>query len=161
MSNAARLAYLWTSDIEKVIAYTRANGLQVAARNKTWLDKYYDLAAESNFKFDRTEQQKGIETLSAWSRSYLSWLQELHFDKIDRVRLFNTQIFGDLNGNIQTQKLSELILDDNREPRTKQTRDSIPEIDNRLRLHNTATVQGIQRGTVGLAKSLYLNAQMN
>ena len=72
-----------------------------------------------------------------------------------------TEIFGDLNGNIQTQRLSELILDDSREPRTKRNRDSIPEIDNRLRNHNTQTVQGIQRGTVGLAKSLYLNAQMN
>ena len=161
MSNAARLAYLWKSDIEGVIKYTRANGLQSAARKKTWLDKYYDLAAESNFKFDHTEQQKGIEILSTWSRSYLGWLQELHFDSVDRVRLFNTEIFGDLNGNIQTQKLSELILDDNREPRTRQTRDSIPEIDNRLRIHDTKTVQGIQRGTVGLAKSLYLNAQMN
>ena len=161
VSNAARLAYLWTSTTEKTLKYATDNGLKSAAKYAVWLDRYYDSTQESSFKFDRTEQQNGIETLSTWSRSYLSWLQELHLDSTDRVRLFNTEIFGDLNGNIQTQRLSELILDDSREPRTKRNRDSIPEIDNRLRNHNTQTVQGIQRGTVGLAKSLYLNAQMN
>jgi hypothetical protein len=161
MANAARLAYLWKSDIETVTKYTRDNGLKSAAKFEAWLDKYYDSIAESDVKFDRVDQQKGIEILSVWSKSYLSWLQELHFDKTDRIRLFNTQIFGDLNGNIQANKLSELILDDNREPRTKQERDGLPEIKGRLRSHTLKDIQGIQRGTVGLAKSLYLNAQMN
>ncbi len=161
MTNAARLAYLWTSDIEKIVQYTRNNGLKAASNTEPWLDKYYDLQTDSSDKFDLPQQQKAIETLSNWSRSYLHWLQELHFDKIDRLQLFNTQIFGDLNGNIQFDRLSELLIGDTREPRTKQDKDTITTIKNRLRLHNLTTVQGINRGTVGLAKSLYLNAQFN
>jgi Tubulin like len=161
MTNAARLAYLWTTDIEKIAQYTRANGLGVAARPEPWLTQYYDLVADSTDKFDLPQQQKAIETLGNWSRSYMQWLQELHVDKIDRLQLFNTQIFGDLNGGIQFDKLSELLLGDTREPRTKQDKDNIVGIKERLRRHDVKSVQGINRGTVGLAKSLYLNSQFN
>jgi hypothetical protein len=161
MTNAARLAYLWTSDIEKTARYTLENGFKIAARDEPWLDKYYDLQADSKDRFDLPHQQKGIETLSSWSRSYLLWLKELHVDKIDRLQLFNTQIFGDLNGNIQFHKLEELLLGDTREQRTKQDKDDIVRIKDRLRRHEVKSVQGINRGTVGLAKSLYLNSQFN
>jgi Tubulin like len=161
MTNAARLAYLWTSDIEKTAKYIHSNGLRAAVRSEAWLDKYYDLEGDSKYKFDLPQQQKGIETLSSWSRSYLFWLKELHFDKTDRLQLFNTQIFGDLNGNIQFDKLSDLILGDTREQRTKLNKDSTNNIREKLRRHDTKTIDGINRGTVGLAKSLYLNAQFN
>ncbi|WP_310484948.1 tubulin-like doman-containing protein [Chamaesiphon sp. VAR_48_metabat_403] len=161
MTNAARLAYLWTSDIEKTARYTLDNGFKVACRDEPWLDRYYDLQADSKDRFDLPHQQKGIETLSNWSRSYLIWLKELHVDKIDRLQLFNTQIFGDLNGNIQFHKLEELLLGDTREQRTKQDKDDIVRIKDRLRRHEVKSVQGINRGTVGLAKSLYLNSQFN
>ncbi len=161
MTNAARLAYLWTSDIEKTARYTLENGFKVACRDEPWLDKYYDLQADSNDRFDLPHQQKAIETLSSWSRSYLLWLKELHIDRIDRLQLFNTQIFGDLNGNIQFHKLAELLLDDTREQRTKQDKDDIVRIKDRLRRHEVKSVRGINRGTVGLAKSLYLNSQFN
>jgi hypothetical protein len=161
MTNATRLAYLWTSDIEKTARYTLDNGFKVACRDEPWLDRYYDLQADSKERFDLPHQQKGIETLSSWSRSYLLWLKELHFDKIDRLQLFNTQIFGDLNGNIQFHKLEELLLGDTREQRTKQEKDNIVSIKDRLRRHDVKSVQGINRGTVGLAKSLYLNSQFN
>jgi hypothetical protein len=156
MTNAARLAYLWTTDIEKIAQYTRTNGLKIAANPEPWLTQYYDLIADSNDKFDLPQQQKAIETLGTWSRSYLYWLQELHADKIDRLQLFNTQIFDDLNGGIKFDKLSELLLGDTREPRTKQDKDNIVGIKERLRRHDVKT-----RGTVGLAKSLYLNSQFN
>jgi hypothetical protein len=161
MTNAARLAYLWTSDIEKTAKYMLENGFKIASMTEHWLDKYYDLQADSKDRFDLPHQQKGIETLSSWSRSYLLWLKELHVDKIDRLQLFNTQIFGDLNGNIQFHKLEELLLGDTREQRTKQDKDDIVRIKDRLRLHDVKSVQGINRGTVGLAKSLYLNSQFN
>jgi hypothetical protein len=44
---------------------------------------------------------------------------------------------------------------------TKQDKDNIFGIKERLRLHDVKSVQGINRGTVGLAKSLYLNSQFN
>ncbi len=142
MTNAARLAYLWTSDIEKTAKYTLDNGFKSAAKAEPWFDKYYDLQVDSKDRFDLPNQQKGIETLSSWSRSYLFWLKELHVDKIDRLQLFNTQIFGDLNGNIQFHKLEELLLGDTREQRTKQDKDDIVRIKDRLRRHEVKSVQG-------------------
>jgi hypothetical protein len=161
MTNAARLAYLWTSDLERTFKYTHSNGFSAAKRSEAWLDNYYDLQPESDDRFDRPNQQKGIDILSTWSRSYLYWLKELHIDNVDRLQLFDTQIFGDLNGNIKFDRLSELLLGDTREQRTKQDKDNIVHIKDRLRRHDVKSIQGINRGTVGLAKSLYVNAQFN
>jgi hypothetical protein len=154
MANSTRLSYIWLSEIEKELEQARSQGFSRYSKLAPWLDRYYDTGdrGESTFKFDTPHQQEAIRVISTWSRDYLRWINSLHQCESDRVELFKTQSFGDASGNIRRDSLSDLIVEDTRDPRTKKQQDDLANIkgglDNRRR-------EEIDRGTAGLAKALY------
>jgi hypothetical protein len=154
MANSTRLSYVWLSEIERELEQSRSQGFSKLSKLIPWLDRYYDSGdrGESVFKFDTPHQQEAIKIISSWSRDYLRWINDLHQCESDRIELFQTQSFGDLNGNIRRDSLSDLIIDDARDPKTKKQQDDLAIIkgglDNKRR-------EDINRGTAGLAKALY------
>jgi hypothetical protein len=160
MSNTARLAYLWTSYMEGQLRDVGGVDFRRAQSFLPWLGNYYDPSPDSEVRLDHPEQQKALSTLSEWSRNHMTWLKDMHTCDSDRITLFNTQFFGDLNGHIQRGKLSDLIFEDPRDPRTRKDRDDLGAITARLRCHNPQKLDGV-RGTVGLVKSLLQHSTMN
>jgi hypothetical protein len=151
MSSATRFAYLWLTEIENELEQARIQGFSRFSKLAPWLDRYYD-RGESTFKFDTPHQQEAIRTVSNWCRDYLRWLDNLHQCESDRVELFKTQPFSDLNGQIKRDSLSDLIIEDTRDPRTKQQQDRIATIKDALQ---DKRGEEINQGTAGLAKALY------
>jgi hypothetical protein len=149
--NAARFAYLWLSDIHGELESIRRGGLP------PWASPFYDATAGSVLKLDAESQQSAIKTLNTWSQDYLRWLNDVHQCDTDRVRLFNTQVFGDLDTRIPKERLSDLAIGDSRDDRNKQKQDGIQWIKEDLRRKKN---MDSRRGTVGLASSLYLNTNI-
>lgn len=154
MANSTRLAYIWLSEIEKELEQARTQGFSRYGKLAPWLDRYYDSGdrGESTFKFDTPHQQEAIKIISNWSKDYLRWINNLHQCESDRVELFKTQSFGDANGNIRRDSLSDLIVEDTRDPRTKKQQDDLANIKGGL---DSRRREEIDRGTAGLAKALY------
>jgi Tubulin like len=157
MANTTRLAYLWLSDIENDLNEARRMGAK-ALNVMTWLKNYYP---QNDTKLDDPNQEPTIRAISNWSRNYLEWIRDLHTCGTDSIRLFNTQSLGNLDGAVQRDQLSNLVLGDIREPNNKIKQDRISDIKERMRVQDIRNVQGINKGTIGLAKSLYLNSQIS
>lgn len=140
--NAARLSYLWLSDIHGELESIRND----RGRIPPWATPFFDATANSPLRVDADAQQMGIKILSEWGQDYLRWIRDIHQCDTDRVRFFNPQIFG------HQGRLSDLVLDDPRDPKAKQKQDGIPWIKEELRRQKSTDTR---RGTVGLATSLY------
>ncbi len=144
--NTARTAYLWLTDIQDELAAIRLD----RGRVPPWGRAFYD-PKDPILRLDADVQQKAIAILKTWSEDYLRWLKDVHQCDTDRVRLFNPQMFG------TKERLSDLVIDDLRDPKTKQNQDGISQIKENLRSQKSADTR---RGTVGLATSLYLNTNI-
>jgi hypothetical protein len=154
MASTVRLSYFWLSEILRELEQARYQGYSKFSKLAPWLDRYYDTGdrGESTFKFDASHQQEAINTISSWCRDHLRWINDLHQCGSDRIELFKTESFGDLDGQIRRDSLSDLIVDDIRDQRTQRQDDDLANIksglDNRRR-------EDINRGTSGLAKAVY------
>jgi hypothetical protein len=144
MTNAARCAYLWLSDIEKELNSQIAMGFQ--KKIVPWMSPFYDNQEGSPMKFDAPQQQSHIKVITEWSNDYLRWLHDLHQCDTDRVQLFNTQLFG------AAERLDQIIIDDSRDAKTRQRQDDLGQIKTALMRFKSATGP---RGTAGLATALY------
>jgi hypothetical protein len=142
MVNGARLAYLWLSDIYGELESIRSD----RGRIPPWATPFFDATPNSPMRVDGDAQQMGIKILSEWAQDYLRWIRDIHQCDTDRVRFFNPQIFG------HKERLSDLVLDDPRDPKTKQKQDGIQWIKEELRRQKSTDTR---RGAVGLATSLY------
>jgi hypothetical protein len=158
MGNATRFAYNWLSDFEGELAQLKGEGFKGLQKFARWATPYYDDRVDSQIKFDSTHQQNGIQILSDWSKDYLRWMSNLHDCQTDRIELFKTEIF---NKHIQKGSLPDLLLNDARDPNTRAKQDDLAAIKTRLMSQKLETIEGENKGTIGLAKSLYLNAELN
>jgi Tubulin like len=144
--NAARTAYLWLSDIQGELEAIRTS----PGNLPPWAKPFYD-AKDPVFRLDADSQQNEIKIINSWSADYLRWLRDVHQCDTDQVRFFNHQMFS------TKEKLSELVIDDPRDPKSKQRQDGIPWIKEELRRQKSTDNR---RGGVGLATSLYLNTNI-
>lgn len=150
--NGSRLAYLWLSDIQEELESIRnARGLP------PWASPFYESVAGNPLKLDTETQQSALKIINSWSQDYLRWLQDIHQCDTDRVRLFNTQVFGNAGNQLPKEKLSDIAIGDPRDPKAKQKQDGIAWIKEDLRRKQNFDSR---RGTVGLATSLYLNISL-
>jgi hypothetical protein len=155
MGSTVRLSYFWLSEIVKELEQAaRVPGFNLFTKQAPWLDRYYDRGnrGESTFKLDTPNQQEAINTISLWCRDHLRWVNELHQCGSDRIELFKTESFGNLNGNVRHDSLSDLIVDDIRDRRTKHQQDDLANIKNSL---DNRSKKDINRGTAELVRSLY------
>jgi hypothetical protein len=150
MANAARLSYLWLSDIELELKSQISSGFQ--KKLAAWMNPFYDAQEGSDVKFDAPFQQNAIKIISDWSRDYLRWLSDLHQCETDQVQLFNTNVFGDIKANLQQERLEQLVVGDTRDAKTRQRQDNMAQIKTSLMQYKAPTGR---RGTAGLATALY------
>jgi hypothetical protein len=144
LTNATRTAYLWLSDIQAELAAIQAT------RIPPWAAPFFD-TKEQSLRLDSDAQQQAIKVINEWSADYLRWLRDIHQCDTDRVRFFNTPMFG------VKEKLSELLLGDPRSERDRQKQDGIGWIKEELRRQK---VTDTRRGTVALATSLYVTTNI-
>jgi hypothetical protein len=158
IANAARLAYMWLSDIEVELAELKNEGFKGLKKYASWAVPYYEDRADSQAKFDSADQQTGIQVLTDWCKDYLRWISDLHDSKSDGVKLFQTQFF---NKQIQTKQLHNILMNDDRDADTRVRQDDIASIKTSIMKQKLELIEGKNQGTVGLAKSLYLNSELN
>ena len=103
-------------------------------------------------KFNDSTEQEAIETIKKWCNSYLRWLNKLHFSG-DNIELFRPEMFTGGEGKISAENFAGLVFEDSRD-KDKRSQDTIQVLKEKL----DAKTLG-QAGTVGLAKSLYLQCK--
>jgi hypothetical protein len=153
MSNATRLAYMWMSDFEVALGEIKQEGFRGMRGYAPWATPYYDDRADSKIKFDSNNQQKEIELLTNWCRDYLRWIDDLHSCETDKVELFRTKSFTQ---KVQSNQFENILIGDSRTWTDK--------TDLRSKVKEKVMVQKLDtigQGTVGLAKAIYLNAELN
>jgi Tubulin like len=153
MSNATRLAYMWLSDFEVALGEIKQEGFRAMRGYAPWASPYYDDRADSQIKFDSNNQQKEIELLTNWCRDYLRWIDDLHSCETDKVELFRTKSFTQ---KVQAKQFDNILIGDSR------IWDGNTDLRSKVKEKVMAQrLDTIGQGTVGLAKSIYLNAELN
>jgi hypothetical protein len=153
MANATRLAYMWLSDFEVALGELKLEGFKGLRAYAPWATPYYDDRSDSKIKFDSTTQQKEIELLTEWCRDYLRWTEDLHSCETDKVELFRTKYFTQ---KVQAEQFDNVLVSDSRI--WDKNTDSRSSLKGRIMKQK---LDSIGQGTVGLAKSIYINAELN
>ena len=157
--NATRFAYAWLGNIAPELADAKEMGVKEFRKYASWFVKFFPArggflgkSREQNINFNDAQQQDAIELVSEWCQDYLCWLASVHDCQPEKIALFQSNYFDNLESQLNIEHLSDLVLDDSRD-RTKKTKDTIQRLKERL---NPEALTPPNQGTVGLAKALYL-----
>lgn len=161
--NTTRFAFAWMANLVPELAYASKVGVKGFQKQAPWFSSFFrpvqglfgiigsrDMQSLPEFN-DVTEQQ-AIETIKKWCNSYLRWLNKLHFSG-DNIELFRPEMFTGGEGKISAENFAGLVFEDSRD-KDKRSQDTIQVLKEKL----DAKTLG-QAGTVGLAKSLYLQCK--
>ena len=102
--------------------------------------------------FNAESEQIAISTISQWCLDYLRWLSEIHTFDGESIELFDVNCFKGLTGKtVVPDELSQLLFDPLQDKATLAA-DTIPNLRDALA---SPTTTPIDKGTIGLAKTLY------
>ncbi len=161
--NTTRFAFAWMANLVPELAYASKVGVKKFQDQAPWFSSFF--RPEQGFlgkmignrqmqtlpEFNELPQQEAIETIKKWCNSYLRWLNKLHFSG-DNIELFKPEIFGAGEGRLSAESFAGLVFDDSRD-KDKRSLDTIQLLKEKL------DGKIGQPGTVGLAKSLYLQCK--
>lgn len=162
--NATRFAYVWLSNILPELNTAKEMGVSRFLRGAPWFVKFYqahkspllDLFGSKREilpDFNDPEEQQAIADITEWCQDYLRWLSEVHQCNGDNIRLFNYyDKFAELGKDLTGEYLADLVVGDERDLNAKK-QDTIHQLKLQLQSNN---LNLSQKGTVGLAKTLYL-----
>ena len=163
--NATRFAYAWLSNILPELSTASKMGVSSFQKGAPWFVEFYrpsqgvmgrifDRKGEDLPDFNDDQEQNAIADITEWCQDYLRWLWDIHQCDGDNVQLFRYRAFANLGKDLQGEHLADLVVGDNRDRNAKK-RDTLQQL--KLQLEsNDLNLSSDQKGTVGLAKTLYL-----
>ncbi|WP_013320520.1 hypothetical protein [Gloeothece verrucosa] len=152
---ATRFAFAWTA---KIVPELREGLLdqENMARSSPWVEHFYKVPkffANPNLpELSNSGQQQALSAITTWCKTYLQWLKALHEDEVYKIRLFNTQAFGDFENHANGQNGNFAALVDESSRIERKRLDTVQRLVNRL---DRRGIEEPNQGTVGLAKALY------
>ncbi|WGV28557.1 hypothetical protein [Halotia branconii] len=152
--NATRFAYAWLVEIASELTNARKQGADRFGRLAPWLTRFYRTNSnQTNLPdFSEAKEQQAIQIINRWCQEYLRWLSAIHQCDSERVALFNTDIFSNLDKQLKEEEQNNLVIGDNRD-RTRKAQDNPKRLKERL---NPNQITPPNQGTMGLAKAVYL-----
>lgn len=141
ITDSVRFAYIWLSVIVPDLEYAKIDKTKM--RDVHFAGKFYD---SSTIK-DSSEWDK-ISAIKNWSETYLKWLGIIH-ENGNSLNFLNSNIFYD-------KDRGELKLDRDKFPDVIQRAGDVV-VNRYLHALNNRDIEGVDKGTTGLAKALYLN----
>ncbi|MDJ0903436.1 MAG: hypothetical protein QNJ55_32030 [Xenococcus sp. MO_188.B8] len=144
--NAAHFAHAWISAIDEDLKYARQK-----FRDVRWAKNFFN-----SDQIQREEYVDEFNAISGWCEEYLKWLFSLHHYG-NGVNWFNATAFASLEKNEEIRlkrdrnEFSNLVKSGS----GKQINDILKQ------LRKTNNIEAENKGTVGLAKALYLNICQN
>lgn len=96
LSNAARFAYAWLSNIEPELSRAKEIGISRFQREAPWFVQFFQPSPSALSKLLRfggedlpdlnaPEEQQAIAIISAWCQDFLRWLNDIHQDRDQSV----------------------------------------------------------------------------
>lgn len=163
--NATRFAYAWLSNIVPELNTAKKIGVSSFQRNAPWFVKFYcrnqglmgkwfNSSDEDLPDFNDPQQQQDIADITEWCQDYLRWLSDIHQCDGDDIQLFRYRAFANLGEKLQGEYLADLVVGDNRDQEVK-NQDTLKKLKQKLKSKNL-NLSFSDKGTVGLAKTLYL-----
>ncbi|NES19561.1 MAG: hypothetical protein F6K41_11690 [Symploca sp. SIO3E6] len=164
--NATRFAYTWLANIAPELAEAKRMGTKDFQKGAPWFSKFFrpnmglfnsilsnkDKALPD---FNDTQEQQAIEVISNWCQDYLRWLYQLHQNDSEQIQLFQSNAFSNPAGELSPEHLATLVLGDNRD-KGRQSQDTVQRLKQKLYDTQDLNLMPPNKGTVGLAKSLYI-----
>jgi len=152
--NATRFAYAWLAMIAPELLRTQEVGFDKSIVTRPWLRNFYSSGQQNPPSFAESEQQNNIKTISQWCETYLTWLSQLHQNESCTVELFEIKAFKNLKSPLNPDELKNLVFEDVRDENEKK-KDIAKKILEKIL--NDRRIGEPNKGTIGLAKSLYKN----
>lgn len=167
--NGARFAYTWLSNIAPELKNAKEQGVKKIQVDAPWFTEFYQpvlgafgkMVAKKGQElpdFNSPQEQDAIATISNWCQDYLRWVSEIHQCDSDNIQLFQHSAWANLKGNIDGDSLSELVIGDERDRGSKNL-DTVQALKQQL-VHALEQLNSSNRGTVGLAKALYITCRL-
>lgn len=152
--NGTRFAYTWLAEFAPELAKAKQEGVDRWHRLAPWLIKFFrsSKAQSSLPEFSDQKEQEAISVISDWCKNYLNWLHQLHQCEGDKIELFNTRAFANLDGTLIGEELPNLVFGDNRD-KSRKSQDTPQKI---KKLLESNRGNSFNPGTVGLAQAIYL-----
>ncbi|MGK7893572.1 MAG: hypothetical protein AB4372_08095 [Xenococcus sp. (in: cyanobacteria)] len=162
---ATRFAYAWLSNILPELKAAERMGVSNFQKGAPWFVKFYrpsqgvmgklfDRKGEDLPDFNDDGEKQAIADITEWCQDYLRWLSDIHQCDGDNIQLFRYRAFADLGEELQGEYLPDLVVGDTRDRNAKK-QDTLQQL--KLDLESDKiNLSSEQKGTVGLAKTLYL-----
>jgi hypothetical protein len=166
LSNAARFAYAWLTNIEPELSRAREVGIGRFQKEAPWFTQFFQPASTGIIgrlinsggelaDFNAPEEQQAITTISEWCRDFLRWLGDIHQYRDESIELFRVDILtGVLAGSNSNNadELAQLVIGTELD-RSRLSQDTLPNL--KLKLDNPNMSDDWGKGATGLAKALY------
>ena len=152
LANTTRFAYAWLAIIANELKRAQQIGFDNCISGAPWLRDFYSSRQQNLPNFSDSQQQTAIEKINQWCKTYLTWLVEIHQNDVNRIELFRVNAFRNLDAPLAPAELKNLLFEDIRDENAKRKQDEPANI---LKKLNPQRLSEPNRGTIGLAKSLY------